>query len=198
LIFGLDATASRQPTWDIAAGITAEMFREAASIGGLEIQLCYFRGGEFRPFEWTSSAARVTAFMGSLRCQTGQTQIHRVLAHAEIETMKRKVGALVFVGDAIEHFHDNPEALRKAARSLGAAKVPVFMFQEGDSADVQRVFADIAALSGGAYARFSQGAAKELAAMLNAAAAFAAGGAAALAARGDQASVLLLGQMRKE
>ena len=44
LIFALDATMSRQPTWDTACALQADMFREAAAIGGLDIQLVYFRG----------------------------------------------------------------------------------------------------------------------------------------------------------
>src|SRR5438105_3812913 len=44
LMFALDATMSRQPTWDVACRLQAEMFREAAAIGGLEIQLIYYRG----------------------------------------------------------------------------------------------------------------------------------------------------------
>src|SRR6188768_3399767 len=44
LIFALDATMSRQPTWDLACSIQGEMFEAAASIGGLAVQLVYFRG----------------------------------------------------------------------------------------------------------------------------------------------------------
>ena len=34
LVFALDATMSRQPTWDMACQLQADMFREAGSIGG--------------------------------------------------------------------------------------------------------------------------------------------------------------------
>ena len=44
LIFALDATMSRQPTWDSACALQADMFREAASAGGLDIQLVYSAG----------------------------------------------------------------------------------------------------------------------------------------------------------
>jgi hypothetical protein len=70
------------------------------------------------------------------------------------------------------------------------------MFQEADDPEVTRIFRDIASLSGGAYARFEPGAAKELAAMLKAVAAYASGGIAALEDRRDEASRLLLTQMR--
>ncbi len=53
LIFALDATMSRQPMWDTACQLQADMFREAASIGGLDVQLVYYRGlGECRASRW--------------------------------------------------------------------------------------------------------------------------------------------------
>jgi hypothetical protein len=36
LIFAMDATASREPTWDQACRIQARMFTETASLGGLD------------------------------------------------------------------------------------------------------------------------------------------------------------------
>ena len=59
LVFALDATMSRQPTWDSACALQADMFREAASIGGLDIQLVYFRGlSECRASGWVAGSER--------------------------------------------------------------------------------------------------------------------------------------------
>ena len=44
LVFALDATMSRQPTWDMACALQADMFREAGSLGSLDIRLVYYRG----------------------------------------------------------------------------------------------------------------------------------------------------------
>ena len=44
LVFALDATMSRQPTWDMACALQADMFREAAALGSLDIRLVYYRG----------------------------------------------------------------------------------------------------------------------------------------------------------
>ena len=44
LIFALDATMSRQPLWDTACKLQGDMFRETAAIGGLDVQLVYYRG----------------------------------------------------------------------------------------------------------------------------------------------------------
>ena len=42
LIFALDATMSRQPTWDTALKLQAEMFEEAGKVGGLDIHSSTF------------------------------------------------------------------------------------------------------------------------------------------------------------
>ena len=53
---------SRQPTWDTACTLQADMFREAAAIGGLDIQLVYFRGlGECRASGWVADSERLPA-----------------------------------------------------------------------------------------------------------------------------------------
>src|SRR4051812_23811588 len=61
LIFALDATASRQPSWDQACLIQAQMFAAVGQIGGLDIQLVYYRGfNEFEAFPWLDNAAELT------------------------------------------------------------------------------------------------------------------------------------------
>src|SRR5262249_36945631 len=103
LIFALDATMSRQPTWDTACRLQADMFREAAAIGGVDVQLVYYRGlSECRSSSWVSDAARLAGLMERIDCRGGNTQIGKVLTHARRETQSSKVQALVFVGDAME------------------------------------------------------------------------------------------------
>jgi hypothetical protein len=195
LIFALDATASRGPTWDLATSITTQMFEAVGALGYvLDMQLCYFRSDEFKAFDWVSDAASLTRLMGSIRCVSGYTQINKVLKHAKAENAKHPVSALVFVGDALERAHDDPDALHREALALGAAGVRTFMLQEGDSADVRRGFEAIRQASGGAYAVFDRDAAQWLADMLKCIALYAAGGIAALEAHKDAASKLLLTQ----
>jgi hypothetical protein len=103
LIFALDATMSRQPTWDTACTLQAEMFREAAGVGGLDIQLVYFRGlHECRASGWVAGSDDLAELMSRIDCRGGQTQIGKVLSHARQEYGRRKVQAMVFVGDAME------------------------------------------------------------------------------------------------
>lgn len=191
LIFALDATASRKPTWDLASHLQGEMFREVATAGNLYLQLVYFRGfTECQASDWVCEPARLLCLMERLDCLTGLTQIGRVLAHAQKEAAKEPVGALVFIGDAME---ENPDLLVARARDL---KIPCFMFQEGGDPAVETAFRDIARASGGAYARFSAGAAKQLGELLKAAAVFATGGVKALEGRKDAGSVLLIDQLK--
>src|SRR5438105_3968736 len=197
LIFALDATMSRQPLWDTACRLQADMFREAAAIGGLDVQLVYYRGlGECRASRWVSQAERLAALMERIDCRGGHTQIGKVIAHAKRETQATKVQALVFVGDAMEEKLDD---LCHAAGELGLLGVPAFMFQEGFDPITEQAFREIARLTRGAYCRFDPGAAHQLAELLRAAAAYAAGGMRALAdlsARRQSGATKLLEQMR--
>src|SRR5215471_10050306 len=179
LIFALDATMSRQPTWDTACTLQADMFREAASVGGLDIQLVYFRGlSECRASGWVAGSDRLAELMARIDCRGGQTQIGKVLAHARQEHARQKVQAVVFVGDAME---ESVDSLCQAAGELGLLNVPVFMFQEGDDPVAENSYREIARLSRGAYCRFDAGSAHQLGELLRAVAAYAAGGIKALA-----------------
>jgi hypothetical protein len=194
LIFGLDATASRQPTWDTACQLQAEMFREATAVGGLELQLVFYRGlGECRSSRWIADSAQLAKTMSQIMCNAGQTQIEKILTHTQKETKLLRVSALVFVGDAME---ENPDTLAREAAELGRLGVPAFMFQEGHDRDVEQVFRGIARQTHGAYCRFDPGAARQLAELLRAVAVYAAGGMTALAARRDAGAVKLLSQMK--
>jgi hypothetical protein len=197
LIFALDATMSRQPTWDSACRLQADMFREAAGAGGLDIQLVYYRGlAECRASPWVAEAGRLGALMERIDCRGGHTQIAKVLAHARRENDARKVAVLVFVGDAMEESLDD---LCAAAGELGLRNVKAFMFQEGYDPVCEQAFREIARLTGGAFCRFAPGAAHELAELLRAAAAYAAGGMKALTAlkaRQSSAAVMLLEQLK--
>lgn len=195
LIFALDATASRQPFWDSAVVLQRDMFREAENIGQLDVQLCFYRGladhdGECRASQWMPPAG-LTAAMQKIQCRAGETQIAKILTHVINETHDLAVNALVFVGDACE---ENPDTLVTRASVM---RVPAFMFQEGRDPDVEKTFKAIAAASHGAYARFDSSAARQLADLLKAVLAFVTGGITALAARKDDTSVKLLGQLKK-
>lgn len=196
LIFALDATLSRQPTWDMACHLQADMFKEAASVGPLAMRLIYYRGfNECRATGWIADTAKLAGLMGRIQCVGGHTQIGKILTDARREASASGVQALVFVGDAME---ENVDDLCARAGELGLLKVPCFMFQEGHDADAERAFREIAKLTGGAWCRFDPGSAAQLRELLRAAAAYAAGGHNALKrlASASKGATLLLGQMR--
>lgn len=193
LVFALDATMSRQPTWDAAMQVQGEMFRVAGETGGLMVQLVYFRGmGECRASRWVADARALTDLMTRIDCRGGHTQIGRVLTHIRDEARSGRIGAFVLVGDAMEERIDD---LCAVAGELGLMGIKGFLFQEGTDPAATAAFREMARLTRGVHARFDAGAPGRLADLLRAAAAYAGGGIAALerlAARdGGQASALL-------
>lgn len=198
LIFAMDATMSRQATWDMALGLQSEMFAAVKQVGGLDVQLIYFRGaGECRASKWVSNPDALARLMTSVHCAGGFTQIGKVLSHARRETEARKVSALVYVGDCTEEEMDH---LCGRAGELALHGVPVFVFQEGGDAQAEQVFREIARLTKGAYCRFNQGSAAQLRELLSAVAVYAAGGRMALEdfgrAGGGRGARLLIEQMK--
>jgi hypothetical protein len=178
LIFAMDATASREPTWDQACHVQAEMFAETTALGGLEIQLCYYRGiGEFKASSWLTDTASLQRKMAAVRCLGGYTQIGRVLQHATAMAKQQRTDALVFVGDCME---EDIDQLCQLAGVLGIHGVPAFMFHEGGDARAGRAFRQIAKLTKGAYCPFDAGSAGQLRDLLGAVAVYAAGGRPAL------------------
>jgi hypothetical protein len=194
LLFAVDATASRQPTWDHATHLQQEMFHVSSKLTTLSVQLCYYRGfNEFRASRWLTDSEELARLMGQVRCEGGHTQIARLLRHAQDEHRKAAIRALVFIGDAVE---ETPDSLCNLAGQCGIVQLPLFLFQEGRDRHVEQTYRSMAKLSGGAYARFDSSSAQTLAGLLGAVASFATGGRAALEKRGDDSAKLLLQQLK--
>ena len=189
VIFAIDATASRQPTWDQATHLQAQMFETAAKIGALDVRLVYFHGwGECSASRWMSDARALRAVMTGIACKAGHTQIRKVLDHVRKEHAKRPIDAVVYIGDACE---ETPTDLYEATCS-----VPIFLFQEGSDPQFSTIFATLAKLTGGAHVAFNANSSVTLAELLKAVAAFATGGVKALAAQKTDAATLLLTQLK--
>ncbi len=195
LIFSLDATMSRQPTWDRAQHLQAEMFHAAAELGGLSVQLVYYRGfDECRASKWVEDPRRLADLMSRIDCRGGYTQIGRVLGHIRRQAEKRRVAAAVHIGDACE---ENIDELAQKAGEIALLGVPVFMFQEGHDPVASAAFSEIARITGGAHCRFDEGSAAQLKELLSAIGAYAAGGLAALEHRSDAGARLLLENLKR-
>jgi len=194
LVFAMDATMSRQPTWDMALALQADMFHAVKAVGGLDVQLVYFRGaGECRASRWVSDPDALAALMTRVTCAGGYTQIGKVLAHARAEAGKRAVSALVYVGDCMEEEIDE---LCGRAGELALLGVPVFLFQEGGDARAEKAFREIARLTKGAWCRFDAGSSAQLKELLSAVAVYAAGGRKALATLSGRGARALLQQLK--
>jgi len=178
LMFAMDATASREATWDHACHIQAEMFNATAAIGGLAVQLCYYRGfAEFHASPWLIRSSDLLHRMSSVTCLGGHTQIAKILKHAIAETKQHKINAVVFVGDCLE---ENIDDLSRSAGELALLGVPLFIFHEGHDVNAATGFRHLAQLTGGAYCAFDNSSAQQLKELLSAVAVYAAGGHKAL------------------
>jgi hypothetical protein len=192
LVFAMDATMSRQPTWDKALSIQAQMFSQTKRAGQLQVQLVYFRGfNECKASKWVTDPDALARLMSGVECRGGNTQVSRVLSHIKAEATRSKPTAVVFVGDA---FEENVDAVCQAAGEVGLLGIPMFMFQEGKDPVAEGAFREIAKLTRGAYFRLDTTSPGILAELLGAVAAYATGGRQALASRhgnGDASRALL-------
>ena len=197
LLFAMDATASREPTWDQACALQGEMFVAAEGVGGLDVRLAFYRGfEEFKVSRWTSNGHELARLMGSVRCLAGRTQIGRVLRYAAEQRRESRINAVVFVGDCCE---EDVDQVGHEAGQLGLLGLPVFVFQDGNDRTASSIFPQIAKLTRGAYCKFDRSSPDQLKRLLGSVAAYAAGGRDALLKYGrDQGGVaaLLSNQMK--
>ncbi len=112
-----------------------------------------------------------------------------MLRHAIDETGKKKVDAVVFVGDCME---EDADELCHLAGELGLLGVPMFIFHEGAEPTAAQTFRQIAKLSNGAYCSFDAASARQLRDLLGAVAVSAAGGRRALEDYGRRAGGAVL------
>ena len=194
LIFGMDATASREPTWDLATSLHGELFNTAQR-SQLSVQLVYYRGFDgFYASSWANSPQSLLEHMQGVGCRGGATQILRLLRHIRSEASHQSLKAAVFIGDCCE---EPPQEIISAAGELALLRVPLFVFQEGYDPLAQHVFSSMARASGGAYAPFSRTSARELAELLAAAAAYAAGGTQAIKNISNKVATSLITQLKR-
>ncbi|WP_169568591.1 VWA domain-containing protein [Sneathiella limimaris] len=197
LLFAIDATASRQPTWDNACQIQCEMFEEASKTGKLAMQVAFFRGfGEFKATPWTENSDRLIRPMSRVQCLGGHTQIRKVLKHAIRNNEQSPINAVVYVGDCME---EDADELCHLAGQLGITNTPLFIFQEGHDPIAENCFRQMCRLSKGAFFRFDQNSVASLRKLLKAVAVFAVGGRKALQDYGKKegGDILLLSQQLK-
>ena len=184
IVFGLDATFSRQPTWDRACQVQGEMFQATHALGPLSIQLVFYRGfNECKASSWITTSDRLRQLMSGVTCLGGLTQIHKILAHIRRQSRDTKINAAIFIGDALE---ENGEALCHQAGQLGLLNIPLFIFQEGANSYATSCFQQMAKLSGGVHCFFDSDSPEYLKTLLGAVATYALAGPQAVQAYNPQ------------
>lgn len=199
LLFTMDATASREASWNVAKEITGAMFE--AVPGALDVALAYHGGGrlqEITPFSPESKAFLDKVHM--VRCTAGKTALNQILAQA---TQITRLKALIYVGDC---FEDSPTDAVELAGQLKLRGVRCFLFHDASSKtlgyDVETartVFASIAKITGGALLPFDESSPQMVKALLEAISVYAAQGIKALEQKTKSlpAARLLLQQIRQ-
>lgn len=184
LVVVLDATMSREATWDAAMSVHADMFAAAEAHGGLDVQLIYFRGPhECRASRWTATPADLARALSAVQCRAGRTQVERALRHALKEAETGRVDAVVVIGDA---FEESIDLAADVAGRIAMRGGRVFTFHEGDDAIARGAFAELARAGGGSAHLFDSGAPDVLRRLLGAVAAYASGGRTALNAYAER------------
>ena len=171
---------SRQPTWDLALELQADMFQRGQGGGRARRAARLFPRLERMPGVEMGRATprRSPGSCASVSCEGGLTQIRKVLSHARRESEEGQ-GQCARLCRRL-HGGGRRPALPRSPASSACIGVPVFLFQEGHDAKAERAFKEIARLSRGAHCRFDAGSARQLRELLTAVAVYATGGRKAL------------------
>jgi hypothetical protein len=149
--FLVDATGSRNKTWERAQGIQSKMFRAAYGIKAIKLRLVHFGGGSLTTRNWDDDTKSVAANMAAVRCQAGLTQILEGLQSFIDETPEDRATAIILIGDYFEECSTQAKITAVRLKDMG---IKVYSFIEGNDHTAQTVFRNLAEISGGKFARF--------------------------------------------
>ena len=195
LVFGFDATASREPAWATARTVTDALVRTLP--GELDVALAVHGGGllhTFTPF--TADATTLRDRAAGIYCIAGHTRMLAILARCLREPGVRVV---TYIGDV---FEESLSRGQKIADELGARGIKLIVLHDTSSWEAQRdaeVFLDLARRTGGCVLPFDPNAPGRLRDILGAAAAYAVGGEDLLEAKRHEmpGAMLLLEHLRR-
>jgi hypothetical protein len=196
LVFGFDATASREPAWAMARTVTDALVR--ALPGELDVALAVHGGSllhTFTPF--TSDANTLLDRAAGIHCMAGRTRLLAILARSLREPGVRVV---TYIGDVFEESLTRGQTL---ADQLGARGIKLIVLHDTSDWTARRdaeVFLDLARRTGGCVLPFDLGAPDRLRDILAAAAVYAVGGEVMLRKKQDEmpGAVLLLEHLRRQ
>lgn len=147
--FIVDATASREQTWETAQTVQGRMFQALAGLGKAEIRLVHFGGGDLADHGWHADTRALARKMAGVRCRMGLTQI--IPALQLFIAGEPAADAVILVGDA---FEEEATELAPLLQLFRTRRVRVFSFFDGESGFSEDAYRKIAAETGGRFARF--------------------------------------------
>jgi hypothetical protein len=172
LIFAVDATASREPAWAAARGVTDSLVK--ALPGALDVALAVHGGSRLHTFtEFTADANALRDRAAGVECTAGMTRLLPILATA----LKRPaVRVVIYIGDV---FEENLARGRALADAMGRKGIRLIVLHDTADAGARRdaeVFWDLAKRTGGCVLPFDAGASGRLRELVSAVAVYAVGG----------------------
>ncbi len=194
LVFGFDATASREPAWATARQVTDALVR--ALPGELDVALAVHGGSRLHTFtDFTADPNRLRDLAAGIACRAGATRLLPILQRS---LNSPGVRVVVYIGDVFEEL---PARGRQLADAMGRRGIRLIVLH--DTADWMarrdaELFLDLARRTGGCVLPFDVSAPDRLRAILGAAAAYAVGGTDLLRQRGDAGALILLQHLERD
>jgi hypothetical protein len=172
LVFGFDATASREPAWAAARTVTDALVR--ALPGELDVALAVHGGSRLHTFtEFTANAATLRDRAAGIGCIAGFTQLLPILSRS-LEAPGVRV--VVYIGDV---FEESQARGRRLADAMGLKGIRLIVLHDTADWNARRdaeIFLDLARRTGGCVLPFDANAPDRLRELLRAVAVYAVGG----------------------
>ncbi len=150
LVFGFDATASREPAWATARQVTDALVRALPC--ALDVALAVHGGSRLHTFaDVTSNPATLRDGAASIRCASGRTQMLPILSRA---VAARGVRVVTYISDV---FEESPDRGRKLADETGQLGIRLFVLHDIVDLNARRdakLFQDLARRTGGCVMPF--------------------------------------------
>jgi hypothetical protein len=195
LIFGFDATASREPAWAAARTVTDALVK--ALPGELDVALAVHGGSMLHTFTgFTADPNALRDRAAGIRCIAGMTRMLPILSRA---LSNPGVRVVIYIGDV---FEESPARGQKLADAMGVQGIKLIVLHDTADWNARRdaeVFLDLARRTGGCVLPFDANAPARLRELLAAVAVYAVGGEAMLEERSSElpGAVLLLEHLRR-
>ena len=150
ICFVIDATGSRQASWQQAQRTQAEMFDAVKTAGNLKLSIVCHRGGSVKDLGSFASPDDAKRRMAEVSCESGNTRIVDSLQSA----LGKKPSTIIMVGDCFEESFTD---LQKVCTQLAAQKIRVYAFVEGNESSGQRAYKMAADMTDGIFQPFGSG-----------------------------------------